>query len=100
MASQAFKPEPFKGSTDQDVDDWLDTFSRYAEFANWESTEKYSTLKSLMQEGAVQWLRRQDLEQLNTFELLKTELENKYRMQPVQRFPRRQRVNVEIPRTD
>ena len=45
-----------------------------------------------MQEGAAQWLRRQDLEQLNTFELLKTELENKYRMQPVQRFQRRQEL--------
>ena len=89
MASQAFKPEPFKGSTDQDVDDWLNTFSRYVEFANWNQQKKYSALESLMQEGAAQWLRRQDLEQLNTYELLKTELENKYRMQHVQRFQRR-----------
>ena len=47
MANQALKPEPFKGSTDQDVDDWLDSFSRYAEFANWNQQKKYSALKSL-----------------------------------------------------
>ena len=60
---------------------------------NWNQQKKYSALKSLIQEGAAQWLRRQDLEHLNThFELLKLNWKISTECNPVQRFQRRQEL--------
>ena len=93
MAHNAFnfKPRPFTG-TSEDIDDWLDAFGRYADFANWDANKRYNALKSQLQEGAARWLRRQDLDELNSFDLLKEALATQYGLQPAQLFKLRQHL--------
>ena len=90
-------PRAFKGSSSEDVDpgdvdDWLDSFSRYSEFTSWNPQKKYACLKSLFPENTARWLRRQDFAELNIFELLKAALETRYRPQQAQLFQLHQRL--------
>ena len=69
MAQNHFKPQPFKGK--EDVDAWLNSFTRYADFANWDDYRKYFALKTMFKEGAAQWLQRLDHEGVvNDYDLL------------------------------
>ena len=91
-SSSMFKPKPFTGL--EDVDEWLDAFGRYADFANWDDNKKYHALKSQLQDGAARWLRRQNADTVNTFQLLQEALEQQYRLQPAQLFKLRQKLTT------
>ena len=80
--SSMFRPKPFTGL--EDVHEWLNAFGRYADFANWNDDKKYHALKSQLQDRAARWLRRQNADTVNTFQLLKAALEQKYTSQPAQ----------------
>jgi len=81
------------GVESDDIEDWLDSFTRYADFSNWNPAKRYTALKSQLQEGAARWLRQQNLEEINTFELLQEALKTKYGLLPAQRFKIRQQLH-------
>ena len=91
MAQNHFKPQPFTGK--EDVDAWLNSFTRYADFANWDDHRKYFALKTMFKEGAAQWLQRLDHEGVvNDYDLLVAAMREKYQLQPSQIFQLRQQL--------
>ena len=91
MAQNHFKPQPFTGK--EDVDAWLNSFTRYADFANWDNHRKYFALKTMFKEGAAQWLQRLDHEGVvNDYDLLVVAMREKYQLQPSQIFQLRQQL--------
>lgn len=82
-----FKPTPFTGR--EDVEEWLDTFQRYASFANWNNERCLRALRAAMKEQAAQWLRQQQIED---YDELKEALLNKYQYKPPQIFQMRQEL--------
>ncbi len=90
MAHQFICPKPFDGT--EDVDDFFHSFDCYLSFTNWPEDKKYSALKGMLREQAARWLQRQDLEELNTYDLLKDAVQQQYRPQPAMQFRIRQKL--------
>ena len=61
-----FKPLPSTGS--EDIEEWLDAFLRYGDYANWDDHRRFNAMRALMKDSAAHWLQRQDgLHDLQTF---------------------------------
>ena len=90
MSANNFRPEPFTCRRDQDIDVWFDTYEKYVEFAGWNNVRKFLGLKNMLQGNAGQWLRTVDLEEINTYDLLKDAVSTKYRLNQAQLFQIRQ----------
>ena len=83
-----FKPLPFTGS--EDIEEWLDAFARYSDYANWDENRRYNAIRALMKDNAAQWLQRQ--EGLVDLAALQQALIEKYQLQPAQIFQLRQQL--------
>ena len=63
-SSQAsiFKPRPFTGALNEDINEWLAKFDRFAKFYNWGAAKKlgvgYSSLRALLYRGFKPSLRK------------------------------------------
>ena len=61
MANQTtMRPPAF--DTDNDAEEWLHSFERYSEFAEWTPRRKYRAFRNLMTGNAARWLASVDIE--------------------------------------
>ena len=64
----------------------------YLLFTNWPEDKKYSALKGMLRDQADRWLQRQDLDELDTYDILKDAVQQQYRPQPAMHFPIQQKL--------
>ena len=87
-----FKPGPFYGRPEDTFEEWIDQFERYAVFANWDENRQFNALCNMLQGSAALYLKKIDLDDVNTTDRLKQALAAKYQLQPSQIFQMRQQI--------
>ena len=84
MANSQLRPYPYDGSTD--VNEFLESFARYAEFADWNDRKKASALKTMLRDNASRWLSRQNFHDDIAYDDLVQHIRQKYQLTQSQIF--------------
>ena len=84
MANSQLRPYPYDGSTD--VNEFLESFARYAEFADWNDRKKASALKTMLKDNASRWLSRQNFHDAIAYDDLVQHIRQKYQLTQSQIF--------------
>ena len=84
MANSQLRPYPYDGSTD--VNEFLESFARYAEFADWDDRKKASALKTMLKDNASRWLSRQNFHDAIAYDDLVQHIRQKYQLTQSQIF--------------
>ena len=62
-----FKPRPFNGSPNEDLNEWLMIFERFTKFYNWSNAKKLSVILLLLDGPALAWLHTQNPDTVNNY---------------------------------
>ena len=79
-SSQAsiFKPRPFTGALNEDINEWLAKFDRFARFYNWGAAKKLGAVVLLFEGPALSWFQTLPDEKANNYNELVEELKKRF----------------------
>ena len=94
MANASLRPKPFDGSPTQDINEFLEAFERYSQFADWTPIKKARGLKTMLTEKASKWLTRQAFDEDIGYDDLADSLRQKYQITVAQQFQIRSELST------
>ena len=101
MANQiTMRPPSF--DTDSDAEEWVRSFERYSEFAEWNPRRKYRAFRNMLTGNAARWLENvviepnadaDDVDVIDLYAQLKDKFLVKFSLSPTRRFQLRMELN-------
>ena len=73
-----FKPRPFNGLPNEDLNEWLMKFERFAKFYNWSNAKKLGAISLLLDGPALAWLHTQNPDTVNNYNNLVETLKSRF----------------------
>jgi hypothetical protein len=90
-SGNSLRPKKFHGHPHEDVEGWLDQFTRYADHAQLNDVRRLSCIKALLDHPASPWLATLDDNTANDLTLFTGAFRDRFALAPAHRFQLRQK---------